>query len=110
MGMSVSAGVLVNKILEPLSDVNFLAYLDNILIMSPDEQTHISDVNKVVTAFKQANILLKPKKCHFAAPQAEFLGFQLTPKGIQPADKHMATLKSYKLLSQSNKFVFFLVL
>ena len=42
MGMSVSAGVLVkvvNKILEPLSDVNVLAYLDDILIMSPDEDT-----------------------------------------------------------------------
>ena len=111
MGMSVSAGVLVkvvNKILEPLSEVNVLAYLDDILIMSPDEATHISDVNKVLLAFEQANLLLNPRKCDFAATQAEFLGFKLTSQGIQPSDKHVAALKSYKPPRNVKDVVYFL--
>ena len=43
MGVYLSAGVLVkviNKILAPLTEVNVVAYLDDILIMFPDETTH----------------------------------------------------------------------
>ena len=99
MGMNLSAGVLVkviNKILEPLPEVNVVAYLDDILIMSPDEDTHASDVEKVLQAFEQANLLLNPKKCSFAVSQTEFLGFTLTKDGISPSDKHIAALKLYQ--------------
>ena len=98
MGMNLSAGVLVkvvNQILAPLTDINVIAYLDDILIMSPDEVTHSSDVEKVLNAFEQANLLLNPKKCEFAVSKAEFLGFTLTADGISPSDKHLEALRSY---------------
>lgn len=99
MGLNLSAGELVkviNKILEPLPEVNVVAYLDDILIMSQDEETHAQDVENVLQAFENANLLLNPKKCSFATSQAEFLGFTLTKDGILPSDKLIDALKSYQ--------------
>ena len=32
---------------------------------------------------RQANLKLKPSKCHFAQPTIQFLGHQISDKGVQ---------------------------
>ena len=99
MGLTNSSGILVkivNKIQALFTKSCVLAYLDDTLIMSEDEESHLRDINLVLKAFEDANLLIHPGKCNFGKNEMEFLGFKFTPDGILPSDKHVHAIRTYK--------------
>ena len=93
-GLSTAAGFcqqVVHKILGKCC-VN---YLDDVLIVSRSFFQHMTDVQAVLQAFAQYNLLLSPNKCEFAKPTATFLGYNLSEHGYQLSDKHVSALASY---------------
>ena len=97
MGCSISAGILVkivNKILKPFTNMCVIAYLDDIMLMSTDEE-HLNDLNLILKAFEEANLLIHPGKCSFGKNEMEFLGYKFTPDSIQPSDKHVKAVQTY---------------
>lgn len=73
---------LMNDILREFLDVFVIAYLDDILVFSKEEQEHIGHVRKVLTALRKGGMLLKEEKCEFHTKKVEFLGHIITPEGI----------------------------
>ena len=72
MGLKCSSGILNACLARTLQGLEHcvIPYSDNILIISDDEETHIGDVDKVLTALKACNWKFKLNKCHWAVTKS----------------------------------------
>uniref|UniRef100_A0A914W8Q4 CCHC-type domain-containing protein n=1 Tax=Plectus sambesii TaxID=2011161 RepID=A0A914W8Q4_9BILA len=59
-----------------------VAYQDDTIIFSPDEQTHLQHVEEVLRRFLDANLKLKASKCEIAVSSTTFLGVRVDGEGI----------------------------
>jgi hypothetical protein len=64
-----------------------LVYLDDIIVFSPDVETHLDRLEQLFVRLRQANLKLKPSKCHFLQSSVEFLGYFVSGNGIS-TDPH----------------------
>ena len=60
-----------------------IAYLDDLIIYSPDLDTHIQHIKLVLEKLRFANLSINPSKCQWVLPKVEYLGFIITADGIQ---------------------------
>jgi hypothetical protein len=84
----------MNKVLGKLRWKCTIAYLDNIIIFSPTFEQHLKDLQDVFNDLREANLLAKRSKCHFAKSEVKYLGFLATSTGIKAdPDKTSAVTK-----------------
>ena len=62
-------------------------YVDNMLIKSKIESTHLDDLNKTFTTLRQYQMKLNPSKCTFGVVSGKFLGFMVSQRGIKAKPK-----------------------
>jgi hypothetical protein len=72
----------INEVLQEHLHLFVIAYLDDILIFSRNEQEHVEHVSQVLEKLQDANIKLKLKKCEFHVQETEFLGHWISTEGI----------------------------
>ena len=60
-----------------------LAYIDDVIIKGKSFVDHVRNLFKTFTRFRQNNLKLKPKKCHFFEHETLFLGHMITPQGVK---------------------------
>ena len=72
----------INNTLKGLLGKTCLAYLDDILIFSPDAETHEQHVREVLDRLRTHQLYAKPEKCSFFQDSVEFLGHIVSSKGI----------------------------
>ncbi len=97
---------------------NVCVYLDDILVTGKSEAAHLHNLEAVLTRPEDAGARLKREKCAFMLPQVQYLGHQISEKGLQPTDekvraiteaptpKDVTQLKSYlDLLNYYTKFL-----
>ena len=53
--------------------------MDNLLIFSPDEETHRKHTKRVLQRMTELDLQLKLEKCHFATTEVEYLGTIVKP-------------------------------
>ena len=61
-----------------------LAYMDDIVIFSPNLKDHLKDLEGVFERLREANISLKASKCVIAVKSVFSLGYELSNEGIRP--------------------------
>ena len=59
-------------------------YLDDILITKAMEAEHLHNSQEVLNHLEQVGMSLKKDKCAFLLPHMEYLGHQISQKGIYP--------------------------
>lgn len=69
---------MITKVLGGLLWTNCLAYLDDVIIMSPTFAQHKRDVDQVLKKIAGASLKLKASKCKFFQSRMDFLGFIVT--------------------------------
>ena len=74
---------LVNDVLRDMLNLYVFVYLDDILIFSPDESTHIQHVRSVLQCLLDHQLFVKAEKCDFHVTSVSFLGFVVSPDQIQ---------------------------
>ncbi|XP_057696537.1 retinoic acid receptor RXR-gamma-B isoform X2 [Corythoichthys intestinalis] len=74
---------LVNDVLREFLNVFVFVYLDDILIYSPDLETHIFHVRSVLQKLLQNSLFVKAEKCVFHQPSVQFLGFVIAEGEIR---------------------------
>ena len=72
-----------------------LIYLDDIIVFSPTFERHLEDLRQVLDRLRQANLRLKPSKCHQAQRQISYLGHKVSAKGISVDPQKVAAVQSY---------------
>lgn len=76
-------------------DLDFVTvYIDDILIASPDEQTHLKHLETVLHRLNEHNMKVNIHKCEFLKNKITFLGFEISAEGFRPSPVKSEILKS----------------
>jgi len=86
----------MNEILSDYLDIFCVEYLDNILVFSPDEETHREHVRAVFTRVRDTGLTLKASKCEFHTTETEYLGYVISPQGLRMDEEKIQTIKDWK--------------
>ncbi|XP_060536007.1 uncharacterized protein LOC132707976 [Cylas formicarius] len=73
---------LIDAVLGSDLEQYVLVYLDDIIIISPDFETHLIILGKVFDRLMKAGLTLSPGKCKFCMPFLNYLGFVVDSKGL----------------------------
>ena len=61
-----------------------LYYLGDIIVFSATWAEHLERLRAVFELLRRANLKLGAHKCHLAAREVSFLGYKVTPEGLEP--------------------------
>ena len=92
---SASMQALMELVMRGLPVEYLLVYLDDILIATPDEETHLEMLEKVFDALSRAKLKLNPAKCVFANSSVDGLGFTLDANGIKPDSRNLSKIREW---------------
>ena len=82
---------LVNEVLLGLTFA--FGYLDDILVYSPDMETHLEHLRILFMKLREADLKLKEVKCNFLKKHIQYLGHIVSGKGITPVPEKLACIK-----------------
>jgi hypothetical protein len=57
----------------------YLCYLDDIIVFSSSMESHVEDLDKVLSLLRDAGVSLRLDKCHFFRRRANYLGHVIEP-------------------------------
>ena len=72
-----------------------MIFVDDIIIFSKTFEEHLARLSLVFDRLREANLKLKPSKCHFACSSVSFLGFLVSAEGILPVIGKFDVVKSF---------------
>lgn len=72
-----------------------LVYIDDILIFSKDPVEHQHHVSLVLQKLREFILFLKAEKCTFHQSSVEFLGYQLSERGVEMDDRKTEAITSW---------------
>ena len=61
-----------------------LVYIDDLIIFSRTFDDHLLHLEQVFKRLREANLRLKPSKCHFVKSEVEYLGHVVSADGLKP--------------------------
>ena len=82
---------LVNEVLSGLTFA--FSYLDDILVYSPDMETHLEHLRKLFMKLREVDLKLKEVKCNFLKKHIQYLGHIVLRKGITTMPEKLACIK-----------------
>ena len=102
MGINNSPDIFQEVMNKIMGDLEFaLTYLDDVLIVSNGTyEDHLNKVKTALTRLEKANFRANVQKCFFGEPSLEYLGYQISRKGIQPQPKKVEAIQ--KLQAPTN--------
>ena len=74
---------MMNKIFAPQLGRNMEVYVDDMIVKSMLEETHLTDLRECFANLRKHNMKLNPDKCTFALGAGKFLGFLVSQRGIE---------------------------
>ena len=91
---SVTFQHLMNDVLHEFLNDFLVIYLNNILIYSEITSEHKQHIRMILKKLQQASLYAKPKKCQFSVQEVAFLGYLISPHGIQMDPKKVEAVTS----------------
>jgi hypothetical protein len=85
----------INQALTGLIDVSCIVYLDDILIFSDTEETHVAHVKEVLQRLRDAKLYVKLSKCEWHTQRTEFLGYIVEPQGVSIDPGRIKTIQEW---------------
>ena len=112
MGIATSPDIFQKAMNDVVGDLDYvLVYLDDILILSNEDDTfedHLCKVQTVFARLHKTGMKVNLHKTEFFKNELEYLGYLLTPKGIKPLPKKVEAItriKSPKTRTQLRRFL-----
>ncbi|GBN94563.1 Transposon Ty3-I Gag-Pol polyprotein [Araneus ventricosus] len=94
-----------------IRDLDFCyAYLDDILVASPDEDSHKRDLESLFQCLSKNGIVINPDKCVYGQTQLSYLGFHISAAGLKPLPEKVETILHYPLPDTVDKLRRFLAI
>nr|XP_034910700.1 uncharacterized protein LOC118046045 [Populus alba] len=90
---------LMNQVLRPFSCKFIVLYFDDILIYSPDEETHLRHLREVLIVLRKNHMYVNKKKCNFLQDRLVFLGFVVGKDGVQVDETKVKAIHKWSTLS-----------
>ena len=73
----------------------FFAYIDDILVFSPDLTSHVQPLRDILELCLVHGLTIGLGKREFAVPETEFLGHRLSSSGLHPLPKHTSAIQDF---------------
>ncbi|XP_023312364.1 uncharacterized protein K02A2.6-like [Anoplophora glabripennis] len=101
---------MFQKIMERiLSSCNgAIVFIDDIVVFGETENEHNMRLKTTLDILKENNVLLNKDKCIYNISVIQFLGHELSPKGIKPLDKYISVIKAFRSPSTVHELQSFL--
>lgn len=74
---------LIDRVLGADLEPYVLVYLDDIVVISPDFDTHLQLLTKVLDRLRDAGLTMSREKCQFCRPQLRYLGYVVDGQGLR---------------------------
>ena len=74
-----------------------LVYIDDLIIFSRSFDEHLLHLEQVFKPLREADVKLKPSKCHFVKPQVEYLGHIVSAEGLRPNPAKISAVKEFPI-------------
>lgn len=81
--VGVTYQCMMDKIFKRQIGRNIEVYIDSMLVKSLKSHTHTTYLNEVFAVVKSYGLKLNPTKCAFGVQSRKYLGYVVTPKGIE---------------------------
>ena len=86
---------LVNSLFHGLIGKGIFVYLDDLIIVSQDLDTHFQKLSLVLQKFTDAGLKLNLTKCKFLRSRIEFLGHVVDQDGIHTTDEKVKAVQNF---------------
>ena len=85
----------MNNLFADMLDKGVIVFLDEVIIYSTMVEEHFELLKKVFAHLHKYKFYCKLKKCSFLQRTTTFLGFDITPEGLQISDDKLWSLKEW---------------
>jgi hypothetical protein len=85
----------INSVLGKLRYHTAMAYLDDILLPSTTFMMGLHTLREVFVLFRQAGMTFRLTKCRFFHEQLEYLGHEISVKGVRPGQAKTRAISNY---------------
>ncbi|GJQ67528.1 hypothetical protein Trydic_g8340 [Trypoxylus dichotomus] len=72
-----------------------MAYLDDLLIPATTIEKGLSHIKEALEIIREAGLTLNPQRCHFLLDEIQYLGFNVSGKGIKPSSAKIICIESF---------------
>ncbi len=86
---------MVNSLFSGLIENGMFCYLDDLIIISKDLESHLHKFDLVFTKLEEAGLKAKLSKCDFFKSRIEFLGHVVDGEGIHTVDSKINAVKHF---------------
>jgi Reverse transcriptase (RNA-dependent DNA polymerase) len=86
----------ITAILNPILGLNCQVYLDDIIVVSVNQQEHTELLKKVFSLLSSNGIIANAEKSQFYLKELDFLGHHITKEGIRPTNVYITKIQSLK--------------
>ena len=105
---SATFQAFINNVLWEYLNQFVIIYLNNILIYFKTKEQHVQHVCKVLQALQNAELQVKSEKSLFHSKKVHFLGFIVTPEGLQMNSEKIQSVVEWPVLKNIKEVQFFL--
>lgn len=88
--------VLMNKVLEGISTPGIKIYIDDIIIGANSKQELKEKMQLIFDRLQKYNLTIDPSKVQLFKNKIDVLGYEVSEKGIRPADANVKKIKEFK--------------
>ncbi|XP_057811780.1 uncharacterized protein LOC131026016 [Salvia miltiorrhiza] len=74
---------MMDKIFRTQLRRNISVYVDDMLVRSIKASSHVADLEETFSVVRKNKLMLNPAKCTFGVQSGKFLGYRVTPEGIE---------------------------
>ncbi len=86
---------MINSIFTGLLGKTVFAYLDDIIIASKGQESHLESLKLVHHKLEEAGLQVKPSKCEFLKAKIKFLGHVVDDEGIYTVDEKVMAVQKF---------------
>ena len=109
MGMSNSAQAFQRLIDSVVGDIpGCFAYLDDLLLYTKDQQSHLELLDTVFRKLSEAGLSLALSKCEFGKDSLEYLGYTINADGLAPLPRKVEALKKFPAPTKQKELLAYL--
>lgn len=84
----------MHQVLRGLDEFTF-SYVDDLLIYSEDKESHQRHLHEVFKRLSKYGLAINTDKCEFGQESLDFLGYHVSPAGIQPPEDKIEAISTF---------------
>lgn len=99
---------LIDNVLGVDLEPSVFVYLDDIIIVSEDFESHLATLEKVIDRLSNAGLTISAEKCQFCRSSLKYLGFVVDQNGLRPDPEKVEAILNLsppKTVTEIRRFV-----